>query len=82
MVVITFPIIIVHKHCKQDDGDNLQNQGHDGELHPHVGGVRRHPETNSGVSRSPSLCLTVPRYQPCLGVVLCEGREESGFKLM
>lgn len=45
---MTFPVIIGHKHSKQDDGDNLQDQGQDGELQPHVGGVRRHPESNSG----------------------------------
>lgn len=49
-VPVTLPIIVSNKNCKQDDGDNLQSQGHNGELQPHVGGVRRHPETNSALS--------------------------------
>lgn len=45
IVSVTFAIIIGAEHCKQNDGDNLQSQGQDGELEPHVGGVRRHPDT-------------------------------------
>lgn len=41
-VAAGFPIIVHHKHSKQDDGEKLQGQGHDGELQPHVGGVGRH----------------------------------------
>lgn len=41
-VAAVFPIIVHHKHSKQDDGNKLQNQGQDGELQPHVGGVGRH----------------------------------------
>lgn len=41
-----FPIIVDNKQSEEDDGDNLQSQGHNGELEPHVGGVGRHPETS------------------------------------
>lgn len=69
-VPVTFPVIIVHKDSKQDDGDNLQNQGHDGELQPHVGGVCWHPDETLVISNSlthtythtHSLCLSVPPY--------------------
>lgn len=86
VVTVTFPVIVDHEHSKQDDGDNLQNQGQDGELHPHVGGICRHPETSfCYLSQSVThthihthqLCLSIPPYQSFLGVVLCEGREES-----
>lgn len=56
---VTFPIIIGHKHSVQNDGDNLQNQGQDGELQPHVGGIRRHPGSSylsAALSVCPSLC--------------------------
>lgn len=45
---MTFPVIIDSKYSEKNDGDNLQNQGNDGELKPHVGGVGRHPEGNTG----------------------------------
>lgn len=41
-VAAGFPIIVHHKHSKEDDGEKLQGQGHNGELQPHVGGVGRH----------------------------------------
>lgn len=41
-VAAGFPIVVHHKHSKQDDGEELQGQGQDGELQPHVGGVGRH----------------------------------------
>lgn len=79
-VPMTFPVIVDNKYSKQDDGDNLQSQGHDGELQPHAGGVRRHPETNTGYLKQSdthththphSACLALPRS--FLRVVLCKG---------
>lgn len=70
-VTFTFPVIIDHEHTIQDDGDNLQTQGHDGELEPHVGGVRRHPETNSGyLSQSDTDTLT-HSHSASLSVPIC-----------
>lgn len=53
---MTFPIIVDGEQRVQDDGDNLQNQGQDGELQPHVGGVHRHPQ--SGSDPSLFVCLS------------------------
>lgn len=64
----TFPIIVDGEQRVQDDGDNLQNQGQDGELQPHVGGVRRHPQTDS----DPSLFVCL-----CSGDELWKNGEES-----
>lgn len=50
VAVTGFAIVVDRKHSKQYDGDNLQKQGHDGELEPHVGSVCRHPETNLVIS--------------------------------
>lgn len=77
--MVVFPIIVDHKHRIQDDGEHLQNQGQDGELQPHVGGVSRHPQTNSAylsaaLSESVPPCLSVCLY---LGVELCKKGEES-----
>lgn len=90
---MTFPIIIDHKQCKEDDGDYLQNQGHDGELQPHVGGVRRHPRTDSAYLLQPDThthahALTLPVCAIYLSLFkgLCcvkGGRKVvSGFKVM
>lgn len=73
LVPVTFPVIIVHKDSKQDDGDNLQNQGHDWELHPHVGGVCWHPETNSSyLSQSdPHEHTNTLTNSACLSLPIC-----------
>lgn len=81
-----FPIIVDGKQSEEDDGDNLQSQGHNGELEPHVGGVGRHPETSAAyLSASETHSLAVyPLFASCVfwfcflsRVVPCEGREES-----
>lgn len=78
VVPVTFPIIIGHKHSKQDDDDNLQSQGYNGKLHPHVGGVRRHPETGCGSpSQSPYRLFLVGN-----AVKGGENKRVSGFKPM
>lgn len=64
MSVAALPVVIDHKHREQDDGNNLQNQGQNGELEPHVGGVRRHPE-----SGCISTLHTHSGFPPCLSVV-------------
>lgn len=81
-----FPIIVDNKQSEEDDGDNLQSQGHDGELEPHVGRVGRHPETSAAYF-SPSHTHSLPVYPLCAScfcffvflsrVAPCEGREES-----
>lgn len=43
VVPVRLPIVVDGEQGEQDDGDNLQGQGQDGELEPHVGGVGRHP---------------------------------------
>lgn len=48
VVPMTFPVVIDNKYSKQDDGDNLQSQSNDGELKPHVGGIGRHTQGNTG----------------------------------
>jgi len=39
--------VINHKDSVQDNGHGFQYQGQNGELEPHVGGVRWHVLTNS-----------------------------------
>lgn len=46
VVRVWLPIAVDGEQGEQDDGDNLQSQGQDGELEPHVGGVSRHPVTS------------------------------------
>lgn len=90
MVPVAFPIIIDGKYSKQDDGDNLQSQGHDGELQPHVGSVCRHPENNTAyLSQSDThthpICLSGPLGGLFFERLCCvKGGKKvaSGFKLM
>lgn len=69
---MTFPVIIDSKKTKKDDGDNLQKQGNNGELNPHVSGVGRHPKDNTGYLAQTPIKVFFFR------VVLCRAREESG----
>lgn len=86
-----FPIIVDNKQSEEDDGDNLQSQGHNGELEPHVGGVGRHPETSAAyLSPSDTHSLPVyPLYASCFCFCYQELRRVkggkkvmSGFKVM
>lgn len=86
---VTFAIIVDRKHRKQYDGDNLQSQGYNGELEPHVGGICRHPETNSGyLLHSVTRAYTPVTHSLARSVLqrLCcvKGGKKvvSGFKLM
>lgn len=54
-------VVVDDEQGKQDDGDNLQGQGQDGELEPHVGGVGRHPSTGVSLSLAP-LALSAPFF--------------------
>lgn len=67
MVPVRLPVIVDDEQGEQDDGDNLQGQGQDGELEPHVGGVGRHPATGVGLSLAPlTRTRSLPRLPPFL----------------
>lgn len=89
VVPVAFPIIVDDKYSKQDDGDNLQSQGHDGELQPHVGSVCRHPENNTGYlsqsdTHTPNLPVRPARWLFFERLCCVKGGKKvaSGFKLM
>lgn len=66
-VPVRLPVVVDDEQGEQDDGDNLQGQGQDGELEPHVGGVGRHPATGVGLSLAPlTRTLSLPRLPPFL----------------
>ena len=72
VVAVALAIVVLREQGEQDDGDNLQAQRQDGELYPHGGGVRRHPDVPlsvhccaavlwSSLSLSPLSCLSLAR---------------------
>lgn len=81
VAVVTFAVtrgfsIIIHDEKRiEENGDGLQDQGQDGELQPHVGGVRRH------VLSSDASSLLWTGQEPQGGFKLVAGSRTTNHKI-